>query len=418
MFFVLAKILGFFALPSNLLISLGLARHHVDGDALRARWPEAGGREPDPDCDRGILAARQCADPAARGALPGLRFSRDASRGAPAGIVCLGGALDTVVSPERGEVALNEAAERMTAVAELARRYPQARIVFTGGSGRLVYGGTTTEAELAARLFASFGIAKERITLEDKSRDTLENARFTKELVNPKPGERWLLVTSAHHMPRSVGLFRAERLSGRGVSGRLPHARRGRSVAPVLAAERRPAPHRYRDARVGRARRLPPHRADRGAVSRALNCQIERPCYFFGMSELAKGDRTRARILDEAVDLASVQGLGGLTIGPLAERLGLSKSGLFAHFQSKEALQLETLDRAAERFRAEVTEPLRAIEDRSARLRVFFERWIAWLDQSGLSGGLPDPRRGHRVRRRAGAGPRCGCRTPRLNCSG
>ena len=93
-----------------------------------------------------------------------------------------------------------------------------------------------------------------------------------------------------------------------------------------------------------------------------MNCQIERPCYFFGMSELAKGDRTRARILDEAVDLASVQGLGGLTIGPLAERLGLSKSGLFAHFQSKEALQLETLDRAAERFRAEVTEPLRAID--------------------------------------------------------
>lgn len=107
------------------------------------------------------------------------------------------------------------------------------------------------------------------------------------------------------------------------------------------------------------------------------------------MTELAKGDRTRARILDEAVDLASVQGLGGLTIGPLADRLGLSKSGLFAHFQSKEALQVETLDRAAERFRAEVTEPLRGLEDRSARLRVFFERWIVWLDQSGLSGGCP-----------------------------
>jgi AcrR family transcriptional regulator len=107
------------------------------------------------------------------------------------------------------------------------------------------------------------------------------------------------------------------------------------------------------------------------------------------MTETAKGDRTRARILDEAVDLASVQGLGGLTIGPLADRLGLSKSGLFAHFQSKEALQVETLDRAAERFRADVTEPLRALADRSARLRAFFERWIAWLDQSGLSGGCP-----------------------------
>ena len=107
------------------------------------------------------------------------------------------------------------------------------------------------------------------------------------------------------------------------------------------------------------------------------------------MIEPAKGDRTRARILDEAVELASLQGLGGLTIGPLADRLGLSKSGLFAHFQSKEALQVETLDRAAERFRAEVTEPLRAVADRALRLRLFFERWIDWLDETGPSGGCP-----------------------------
>jgi AcrR family transcriptional regulator len=107
------------------------------------------------------------------------------------------------------------------------------------------------------------------------------------------------------------------------------------------------------------------------------------------MIELAKGDRTRARILDEAVELASVQGIGALTIGPLAERLGLSKSGLFAHFSSKEALQLETLQRASERFRDDVTEPLRSLPDRTQRLRVFFERWIGWLDRSGLPGGCP-----------------------------
>ena len=105
--------------------------------------------------------------------------------------------------------------------------------------------------------------------------------------------------------------------------------------------------------------------------------------------DLAKGDRTRVRILDEAVELASVQGLGGLTIGPLADRLGLSKSGLFAHFQSKEALQVETLDRAAVLFRAAVTEPLRAEPDRAKRLKLFFARWIDWLDQSGFSGGCP-----------------------------
>ena len=86
------------------------------------------------------------------------------------------------------------------------------------------------------------------------------------------------------------------------------------------------------------------------------------------MTDLAKGDRTRARILDEAVGLASVQGVGGLTIGPLAERLGLSKSGLFAHFRSKEALQVETLDRAAALFRASVSEPVRGEPDRAHRL--------------------------------------------------
>lgn len=210
MFFILAKILGFFALPSNILISLGLL-----GVLLMAtRFARAGRFLA---VTALILIAIVGLSPLGNAIIlpleerfPAWDSSRDGSRGAPTGIICLGGAVDTVVSPERGEVALNEAAERMTAIAELARRYPNARVVFTGGSGRLVYGGSTTESELAARLFASFGIAKERITLEDKSRDTLENARFTKELVRPKPGERWLLVTSAHHMPRSVGLFRAE----------------------------------------------------------------------------------------------------------------------------------------------------------------------------------------------------------------
>jgi uncharacterized SAM-binding protein YcdF (DUF218 family) len=205
MFFVLAKVFSFFALPSNILISLGLL-----GVLLMAtRFARAGRRLVVASI---VLIAIAGWSPLGNALILPLeeRFPPwDATRGAPHGIICLGGALDTVISPERDEVALNEAAERMTAIAELAQRYPQARIVFTGGSGRLVYGGTTTEAELAARLFASFGVARGRITLEDRSRDTLENARFTKELVSPKPGERWLLVTSAHHMPRSVGLFRA-----------------------------------------------------------------------------------------------------------------------------------------------------------------------------------------------------------------
>lgn len=205
MFFYVAKTAGFFSAPSNVLLTLALF-----GVLLMATRFARGGRRLAVFAI--ILVAIAGWSPLGNAIILPLeeRFPPwDASRGAPTGIICLGGALDTVVAPARGEVSLNEAAERMTAIAELARKYPQARIVFTGGSGRLIYHGST-EAELAARLFDSFGIAKERVTLEDKSRDTLENARFTKALVQPKPGERWLLVTSAHHMPRSVGLFRSE----------------------------------------------------------------------------------------------------------------------------------------------------------------------------------------------------------------
>jgi len=204
MFFVLAKVLGFFALPSNILISIGL----VGLVLMTTRSARAGRRLA---VTALLLLAIAGLSPLGNAIILPLeeRFPPwDSSRGAPTGIISLGGALDTVVSKPRGEVALNEAAERMTAIAELARRFPDARIVFTGGSGRIIYDGVT-EASLAARLFDSFGIAKERVVLEDKSRDTDENARFTKELLQPKPGERWLVVTSAHHMPRSVGVFRA-----------------------------------------------------------------------------------------------------------------------------------------------------------------------------------------------------------------
>jgi len=204
MFFVLAKILGFFALPSNLLISLGLL-----GIVLMAtRYARAGRKLAVASL---VLIAIAGWSPLGNALILPLeeRFPPwDATRGAPTGIISLGGAFDTVVSPARGEIALNEAAERLTAIAELVRRYPQAHIAFSGGSGRLIFGGAT-EAELAARLFESFGIPKQRVILEQKSRDTDENARFTKELLQPRQDERWLIVTSAHHMPRSIGAFRA-----------------------------------------------------------------------------------------------------------------------------------------------------------------------------------------------------------------
>jgi uncharacterized SAM-binding protein YcdF (DUF218 family) len=125
----------------------------------------------------------------------------------PDGIVILGGAVEPGRSAVRGMVSINDSAERITAVAALARRFPDARIVFSGGSASLIVAGPP-ESAFMLELFESFGIARSRVTLEERSRNTVENARFTKALIEPKPGERWLLVTSAMHMPRSVGAFR------------------------------------------------------------------------------------------------------------------------------------------------------------------------------------------------------------------
>src|SRR6185369_7203768 len=97
--------------------------------------------------------------------------------------------------------------KKKIAAAAMAKRYPNARVVFTGGSANLV-SKDAREADFAGEIFESLGVDKDRLTMERRSRNTQENAEFSKALVAPKAGERWLLVTSAFHMPRSVGLFR------------------------------------------------------------------------------------------------------------------------------------------------------------------------------------------------------------------
>ena len=123
------------------------------------------------------------------------------------GIIVLGGAVSPDMAELHGGTPLNDAAERMTAFAALARRHPEARLLFTGGNGKIRHG-QLTEADVAARLFADLGVDLSRLVLERKSRNTWENAQFSKEVMSPKPGETWLLVTSAMHMPRSMGIFR------------------------------------------------------------------------------------------------------------------------------------------------------------------------------------------------------------------
>lgn len=126
----------------------------------------------------------------------------------PTGVIVLGGSTDERLALARGRVTIVDAADRLTEAVILARRFPEARLVFTGGSG--VLGGTElSEAADVHRLWLDMGIPDSRITVEDRSRNTDENVRFTQTIVGPEPGQRWLLVTSAFHMARAVALFRA-----------------------------------------------------------------------------------------------------------------------------------------------------------------------------------------------------------------
>jgi uncharacterized SAM-binding protein YcdF (DUF218 family) len=137
------------------------------------------------------------------------RFPRPAPAdlGAVDGIIILGGFEEARVTKGRHALAVNEAAERLTEAVRLARRFPAAKVVFTGGTGTIVGKGEVAGAEIRDFLIDA-GVAPERILLEEASRNTRENATLTRALVKPQPGSRWLLVTSAYHMPRSVGIFR------------------------------------------------------------------------------------------------------------------------------------------------------------------------------------------------------------------
>lgn len=203
MFFVLSKTASLLLVPSNLLLIIGLAGLAL----LLTRWRRLGRR----------LALTSLTLFLALGLLPvGAALNHiienrfpvwDPSRGTPDGIVVIGGAINPRLSRARGQVALSDAAERLTIIAKLARDYPNAKIVFSSGDASLL-GNRGAEADYLYPLLDTFGVPRERVMLENKARNTAENAAFTKALVAPKPGERWLLVTSAQHMPRAMGCFR------------------------------------------------------------------------------------------------------------------------------------------------------------------------------------------------------------------
>lgn len=203
--FFLSKVAWFLASPSNLLTLTAL----FGALAARRRW----GRRL---CLSSLLLL------AALGLLPAghwlllpleNRFPAYRDDGAPiAGVIVLGGGVHPNTSFARDQLAVGEAAERVLAMAELARRHPEARIVFSGGAGS-VRRTAPPEADAVARYGAALGIDVGRITFENRSRNTAENASETRALLDPGPGQRWLLVTSAWHMPRAMGAFRKQGFS-------------------------------------------------------------------------------------------------------------------------------------------------------------------------------------------------------------
>jgi uncharacterized SAM-binding protein YcdF (DUF218 family) len=123
------------------------------------------------------------------------------------GIITLGGVVNQFVTQARGQIAIDGGAERLVELSVLARRYPEAKLIFSGGSGRL-FRQDVKEADVLGPLFDTLALDTKRVVLDSQSRNTFENASATHRLANPGPGETWILITSAFHMPRSVGTFR------------------------------------------------------------------------------------------------------------------------------------------------------------------------------------------------------------------
>jgi uncharacterized SAM-binding protein YcdF (DUF218 family) len=202
MFYYASKIAWFFATPSNLLPALVVLGLLLMLTRLRRTgWALAffGGL--------GLFAGGL--GPVANWLIIPLeeRFPAFRDDGRPiAGVIVLGGAVEADEALARGQLTINEAGERVIALADLARRYPSAKIVFSGGGSTLVVD-EAAEAEGLSRFIGALGLSRERLTLETRSRTTRENALHSRELLNPRPDERWLLVTSAWHMPRAIGCF-------------------------------------------------------------------------------------------------------------------------------------------------------------------------------------------------------------------
>jgi uncharacterized SAM-binding protein YcdF (DUF218 family) len=137
------------------------------------------------------------------------RFPQPVIDAPVAGVIMLGGAVDTHITSDRNITTFNDAGERLTATAELSRRYPDAKIFLSGGGSHIGADASLSESQVAKNLLVALGVPEGRIAMEERSRNTCENATGSLAALKPEASEHWLLITSASHMPRAVACFRA-----------------------------------------------------------------------------------------------------------------------------------------------------------------------------------------------------------------
>lgn len=202
MFFSLSKLFWMIAAPLNLLTVITIVGHFMLPVAKRsAKFMLylslalffAGGATP--------LSAWLLSTLERRYDIPDLSVTPP-----PTGIIVLGGATDTALSAHYDWPQVSDAADRLLTAIALKNRFPSAKLVFTGGEGRFVKSGVS-EGDVTQDLLQKMGIGNLNPIYERHSRNTYENAAMSFEKIQPKTGERWILVTSAYHMPRAHATF-------------------------------------------------------------------------------------------------------------------------------------------------------------------------------------------------------------------
>ncbi len=209
MFFYLAKAVWFFLQPSAFVIFLILA-----GLLLKKTRFQRWGRRFIVIGIVGFLAiafsplGRQLMIPL-EDRFPQIKAENPIAEAAqPDGIIVLGGTIHMRVSDQRGVPSIVSGAERIFEAVKIARKYPSARIILVGGPNT-VGDNPTADSTVVKKMMIDLGIEPARLETETRSRNTWQNAEMAKQLAKPKKGETWWLITSAYHMPRAIGCFRA-----------------------------------------------------------------------------------------------------------------------------------------------------------------------------------------------------------------